>query len=168
LGATFAALLKTTTQTCNMISLANRPALHILLADDDEDDRELFEEAFATIIPGIRFTHAVGGDELIQMLQSSPILPDLVIMDLNMPKKTGLECLEEIRSYPQFRNLPVMVYSTTANQEHVEKAYLKGANMYLQKPNNFQAIRTMIEIILSLQPDAYIPQADKNSFLLKA
>jgi len=150
-----------------MKSLATKEHLHIMLADDDQDDREIFEEVFRSLIPGIKFSQAETGDELIRKLNNSSTLPDLLILDLNMPNRNGLECLEDIRNDEQLSQLPVVVYSTTANRDHVEKAYIKGANLYLQKPNNFSGIQKLIEQILQLDLKEFIPQAPKEEFLLQ-
>jgi len=150
-----------------MTCLAEKDRLHIMLADDDEDDREIFEEVFRGLLPEIKFSQAETGDELISKLHKETPLPDLIILDLNMPTRNGLECLEEIRSHVKFAHVPVVVYSTTANNDHVEKAFNKGANLYLQKPSNFPGIKKLIERILGLRPIEYIPQAARHDFLLQ-
>ncbi|MEO6491018.1 MAG: response regulator [Ferruginibacter sp.] len=147
--------------------LSEWSSFHLIIADDDEDDIELFEKAFLEIGPDFVISKANGSDELLTKLLETNPLPDLVILDLNMPAKNGFEILQEIRFHKKLSDIPVMVYSTTANTEQVHKTFELGANMYLQKPNNFQGIKSLIKTILSMNPALYIPQATKESFLFK-
>ncbi len=89
--------------------------LHILFADDDSDESYLFNEALEHSGLEIILSHANNGNNLLSFLKKNP-LPDLVIIDINMPYKDGLEALSEIRSYPKFDSLPLIIYSTAKNQ----------------------------------------------------
>ncbi|MDB5200622.1 MAG: response regulator receiver protein [Ferruginibacter sp.] len=143
------------------------PSLHIMLVDDDAEDREIFEEAIREVNPEIRLSTISSCEDVIDELMKPAKKPDLVILDLNMPKKNGFECLEELREIDELAAVPVMVYSTTANAEQVTRAYEKKANMYLQKPSSFEGIKALITMILALDPEHYIPQAPQNNFLVQ-
>ena len=93
--------------------------------------------------------------------------PDLVFLDLNMPCKNGVECLEEIRAVKSFKNLPVIIYSTTANATQVDASYSKGASLYLQKPSNFESIKKSIAGILSKGIASFFEQPAKAQFVFK-
>ncbi len=142
-------------------------SFNLTIADDDEDDLDLFEKAFTEIAPSFQINKAHGSDDLMKKLLEATTLPDLVILDLNMPAKNGFEILKEIRFHEKLSKLPVMVYSTTANEEQVAKTFELGANMYIQKPNNFQGIKILIEKILRMDPASYVPQAERSEFLYK-
>jgi CheY-like chemotaxis protein len=114
----------------------------ILLADDDEDDRELAREAIEdSDLPG-RVRYVVDGQDLIDYLrhqgayahaQRAP-RPSIILLDLNMPRKSGAEALAEIRSDRTLRHIPVVVLTTSDDRRDVEQAYDLGANSYITKP----------------------------------
>mgnify|MGYP003579274684 CR=1 FL=1 len=76
----------------------HKRSYNIIVADDDSDDRELFEEAATFADPGITITLARDGEELMEHLLNRSLLPDMIFLDLNMPRKNGKECLTEIRT----------------------------------------------------------------------
>lgn len=147
--------------------LSEWSSFHLFIADDDEDDIEFFETAYYEINPAFQLTKVNGSDGLIDKLLQSHVLPDLLILDLNMPAKNGFETLQEIRFHKKLSPLPIMVYSTTANVEQVNKTFEMGANMYLQKPHDLDGIKKLVRKILSLDPILYVPQACKEDFLLR-
>ncbi|GEO11420.1 response regulator [Segetibacter aerophilus] len=120
--------------------------LHILFADDDSDESYLFNEALEHSDLNIVLSHANDGNSLLSFLKNKP-LPDVVIIDINMPHKDGLEALAEIRSYPEFTSLPLIIYSTTTNSKIIEASYQKGANLFVVKPNNFDGMVQVVKKI---------------------
>ncbi len=140
--------------------------LDILIADDDEDDKELFEEAVAAISPRITVTTVGDGKELMKKLYTSS-LPDLIFLDLNMPSKNGFECLSEIRSVLKFKEIPVLIYSTTANPDQIESTYMQGATFYIQKPSSYKEIIKLLQKIFSFSAQQFCSPLRKE-FVLKA
>ena len=140
--------------------------LDILIADDDDDDKELFEEAVAAISPRIIVTTVSDGKELMKKLYTSS-LPDLIFLDLNMPSKNGFECLSEIRSVVKFKEIPVLIYSTTANPEQIENTYMQGATFYIQKPSSYKDIIKLLQKIFSFSAQQFCRPLRKE-FVLKA
>jgi CheY-like chemotaxis protein len=112
----------------------------ILLADDDDDDSFLFREALQQISPESHLIVASNGMELTHAIQSYTPQPDIIFLDMNMPVKNGLECLEEIRSTQGFEKIPVVILSTSVAQYLWESAYKGGANLYIQKPTSFDGL----------------------------
>lgn len=117
---------------------------YLLIAEDDEDDRFLATEAFkksGSIIP-LRFVN--DGEELIVLLESevkkSNELPYLILLDLNMPKKDGRECLLEIKQNPLLRKIPIIVFTTSNLPEDIAKTYDLGVNSYINKPVDFKEL----------------------------
>jgi CheY-like chemotaxis protein len=113
--------------------------LNILLADDDLGDCMLFKEALAQIRLFTNLAVVNDGVELIKQLSipNEPI-PDVLFLDLNMPRKTGQECLSEISRNEKLRNLPVIICSTSYIESVAEVLYDKGACYYIQKPVDFE------------------------------
>ena len=129
--------------------LSNRP-LNILLADDDAGSREIFIEAIGDIAPRVKVNVAPNGQKLMSILLSETTpLPDIVFLDLNMPLKSGRECLLEIRNNERLKGIPVIIYSTSSNDEHIEDTYEGGANFYLIKPDSFGDLKLIAKNILS-------------------
>ena len=105
------------------------PPIRLLLADDDEDDRMFFKDALEELPVKSLLNTVNDGEQLIKLLTSeTAVLPDLLFLDLNMPRKTGLECLDEIKRNEKLRSLPVIIYSTSLNKEVVDMLYEKGAH----------------------------------------
>ncbi len=117
--------------------------LKIILADDDDDDRQLFEEAIGCIDPEIIVSMAQNGMELIEMMKSG-LQPEIIFLDLNMPGKTGKECLTELRQHEAWTKIPVIIYSTSSNKKDILDTYSGGANLYLLKPPSFRELIAII------------------------
>lgn len=137
----------------------------ILIVDDDEDDRLLFEEAISNIEPLIQVDIARSGMELVNLMKKgSP--PEIVFLDLNMPGKTGKECLAEIRRHESWKKIPVFIYSTSANRSDILDTYKAGANLYLLKPTSFSELIRMLKKAFTFDWEK-IPSLSQNDFLLK-
>lgn len=125
--------------------MENTP-IRILLADDDESDRLLFREAFEELEIKTTVRTVNNGIQLMEYLTvKEAILPDLIFLDLNMPRKNGLECLKEIRGDDKFSAVPIAIYSTSASEKDINETFLHGANIYIQKPNSFDALKQVLD-----------------------
>ena len=134
-----------------LATLLNKKSVNVLLADDDEGSRTIFIEAIAEIAPQVTVSIEVNGRKLMNtLLAPDGELPDIVFLDLNMPLKNGWECLQEIRNSNRLKNIPVIIFSTSANSEHIDKTYDYGANFYLIKPDSFKDLKLIAKSILSL------------------
>jgi CheY-like chemotaxis protein len=122
--------------------------LNIVIADDDLDDVELFQEAIAHVCPDVNVTIATDGLQLIQLLDEIPI-PDAIVLDLNMPRKSGIQCLEEIRANADFADVPIIMLSTSTSPKDAAYCLKTGASHYLVKPNSFAAMKQIVEGICS-------------------
>lgn len=120
--------------------------LNILLADDDTDDCLLFKEAVTTIIPSGNFTAVHDGEQLMQLLGNETAkLPDVLFLDLNMPRKNGFECLTEIKQNKKLKDLPVVILSTSNCTDDMHILFKTGADIYIRKPSNFDQLVQVIE-----------------------
>src|SRR5687767_4454358 len=117
------------------ISLSTR---YILLADDDKDDSMLFQDILDELPLSTHLTAVFNGEQLMQLLNNTKEqLPDILFLDLNMPRKNGFDCLLEIRQTERLQLLPVIIYSTSYEPEIVNLLHKYGAQFYIRKPNNF-------------------------------
>lgn len=122
--------------------------LTLFHADDDCDDTLFFQEAITEINPRIKVHSISNGNELCEMLNI--LQPDIVFLDLDMPKKNGLECLKDIRNNPLYTTIPVIVYSSTTRSSNIETAYEMGADLFFIKPPVFEELRSSLRAILQL------------------
>ncbi len=139
---------------------------NIFLAEDDADDRMFFQDALNQIAITTNLILANDGLELMSNLDlMKPPPPDVIFLDLNMPRKDGFQCLDEIRNTPKFKDIPIVIFSTTANEDSVNKAYQYGATHYICKPTSFDLLVKIIEAVLSLEM-CEKPQPPKEEFVL--
>lgn len=141
--------------------------LNIMLADDDEDDRLFFLEAFEDVKIKTAITTFKDGVLLMDHLKddSNP-LPDIIFLDLNMPRKSGIECLEEIRSSDRLKELSVAIYSTSSSEKDIEDTFVKGANVYIKKPNDFTQLRRILSEVVNTNWQYITNGLNKDSFIL--
>jgi CheY-like chemotaxis protein len=125
----------------------------ILVAEDDADDRYLMKTALQeTGITG-NVEYVENGIEVINYLQAisrespEPDFPQLILLDLNMPKMDGREVLKAMKSSDDYRKIPVIVFSTTNNQLEVKRCYDLGANTYIVKPVSYDTLVATIREI---------------------
>jgi CheY-like chemotaxis protein len=116
----------------------------ILIADDDIDDIQLTKDCFVEKRLPIHVNDVGDGQILIDHLKTmtsisnSRDLPQLIILDLNMPRKSGLEALQELKQDDALRKIPVVIFSTSQATEDVERAYELGASCFVTKPNSLE------------------------------
>lgn len=140
--------------------------LRILLADDDEGDRLIFGEAMGELELNLKVQTVNNGMQLIEHLTKSTILPHLVFLDLNMPRKNGLECLKEIRNNDRFAAISIAIYSTSASEKDIEETFLNGANVYIKKPNNFATLKQLLHKAVKAYYLHSQVSSDRKNFLL--
>lgn len=139
-----------------------------MLADDDEDDRTFFVDAFSELRINTKVRTCSDGAELMDYLNDdSSVLPELLFLDINMPKKNGIECLEEIKADPRLKNISVAIYSTSSSDEHVEDTFVKGANVYIKKPNDFNQLKKVLSEVVTVNWQYQTSGLNKDNFLLK-
>lgn len=112
--------------------------LHVLLVDDNELDRLLAEEAFADYEGEVTVTPCARGQEALNWLrQPGARLPDVVLLDINMPGLTGFEVLQALKDDPALRLIPVVMLTTSTSERDVQQAYTLHASSYLVKEPSF-------------------------------
>ena len=142
--------------------------MHILLADDDEADRLLFTDAFSEL-ESKTIVHSVkNGTELMEWLSKEDVqLPDLLFLDINMPRKDGLECLKEIRSNEKLKKIIIAIYSTSDSEKDMDETFLNGANVYITKPSNFSVLKATLNTAVRTSHLYQDKTMDRENFLLK-
>jgi CheY-like chemotaxis protein len=121
---------------------------NILLIDDDEDDQALFVDALNQIDNSFRCDIASSGSEAMHSLNTKSPTPDIIFLDLNMPKMNGYECLAEIKKEEKFKHIPIVIYSTVTVQSENQRTQLMEAEHLLTKPNDFTVLVKELSSIL--------------------
>ncbi|MEO6685206.1 MAG: response regulator [Dyadobacter sp.] len=138
---------------------------YIFLVDDDEDDCLLFEDALREVCDTTELRTANDGIELMDFLENKlPPAPDVIFLDLNMPRKNGFECLTEIRNDQKFKDIPVVIFSTSGEQETINRLYDEGATYYIRKPGSFPKLKMAIQYILSIDWHKHTFKTFKENF----
>lgn len=134
----------------------NKRSLKILLADDDIDDCFFFEKALREISLSTKLTILNDGERLMDYLSNNTtMLPDVLFLDLNMPRKSGFECLTEIMENQMMKDLYVVMFSTSYTldrnyeQSMIDVLYKIGAQDYIRKPADFSKLKELILLSLT-------------------
>ena len=131
--------------------LTHQDSMHILLADDDEDDRTFFSEAIQELKMNNKLTQFKDGNDLMDYLvHPENKLPHVLFLDLNMPGKTGIDCLKQIRSNTRFKDIAIAIYSTSSSEKDIEDTFIEGANIYIKKPNDFSELKKVIKEVVNM------------------
>ena len=145
----------------------NIKQLNILLADDDIDDCIFFKEALDELILSTHPTAVHDGEQLMQLLiNETNELPDVLFLDLNMPRKNGFECLSEIKLSKKLNQLPVIIFSTSFEQEVVNQLFQNGAQYFIRKPSEFSQFKKIIQQSLTLIVPENISQPTRENFVI--
>ena len=127
----------------------------VLVADDDPEDRMLIEDAFEESRLANSLEFVEDGEELLDYLHrrngysdpNAPPRPGLILLDLNMPRKDGREALKEIKSYPDLRQIPIVVMTASKAEEDILRTYDLGVNSFITKPVTFEGL---VEVVKEL------------------
>lgn len=139
----------------------------LLLADDDMDDRLFFEDAIEELFTSYKLSTVTDGVELMEVLfDNSEQLPDILFLDINMPRKNGCECLAEIKANDMLKEIPVVIFSTSLDMEIVNKLYENGAHYYIRKPGDFNVLKKVIYQATVLLKEDNINQPERSNFIM--
>lgn len=146
----------------------NTDFINICLADDDEDDRLFFTDAFDELKINTKVSTFNDGVELMNYLNDdASILPNVLFLDLNMPKKNGVECLLEIKQNERFSDIAIAIYSTSSSEEHIEETFVNGANIYIKKPNDFENLKKILSEVVTINWQYHTSGLNKENFLMR-
>ena len=129
--------------------------MRIIVADDDPDDRIFIGEAFAEAKLQAEISYAKDGEELMQYLRRTgafehlkgETLPNIILLDLNMPEMDGYEVLSELKSDPDLKRIPVIVLTTSKAEEDILGTYDLGVNSFITKPVSFEGLKSIANTI---------------------
>jgi CheY-like chemotaxis protein len=137
--------------------------IQVYLADDDEDDCQIFQEALGEVGKRVDLTISRDGEELMRTFKEKiPPAPQVLFLDINMPLKSGIECLKEMKQNEKLKDIPVVILSTSADATSIEKTFRGGANYYARKPGTFLLLIKLIEKVMEIDwANEPAPRLDK-------
>lgn len=141
--------------------------IEILLADDELADCLLFKEALEELPVSAHLTTVYNGEQLMEEItKKGKKLPDVLFLDLNMPRKDGFASLGEIKRSTFLQDLPVIIFSTTAELESVKRVFRDAAHYYICKPVDFLQLKKVIYEALTLITEKNNPLPLKENFMI--
>lgn len=120
--------------------------MQLLIADDDSEDIELFQEALEKVQPDAELIVTRSGREAISGLRACK--PSVIFLDINMPEMNGWECLKHLKSDASFKDIPVIIYTTSSAKSDVDIASSLGADRLVTKPDRFQDLLKILSGII--------------------
>ncbi len=131
--------------------------LSILLADDYKDDILFFDRALKELPISAKLTTVNDGEQLMNHhSENSEHLPDVLFLDINMPRKNGFECLTEIKQNEKLKDLPVVIFSTSSSHDNISRVFRTGAHIYIRKPGNFAQLKQVIHHALPIAAEKLV------------
>jgi CheY-like chemotaxis protein len=135
---------------------------HILLADDDTDDALVFDLALRSLSFPFILTHVRDGEELMRALGRQ--VPDILFLDIRMPCRDGIACIQEIRANSRYAQMPVVMYSSMRTPMNMAATYQKGAQYFLEKTGSLSELSSKLRFLFSRdlkemrkqEPEAYL------------
>jgi len=135
------------------MSEVKKGSIVILMADDDDDDYLLTKKALKESKLLNTLVRVTDGEELLDYLhargqyKSTAQRPGIILLDLNMPRKDGREALKEIKSNPDFHDIPIVIFTTSKAEEDVFKSYQLGSNSFITKPVTFDNLIAVMKTL---------------------
>lgn len=133
----------------------------IFYVDDDEDDRIIFEEILEEIAPNAHVEMFKSGRDLLNAVENPPPFPAVVFVDLNMPGLTGFDVMKQIRKSPVFNKLPLIVLSTSDDEQSFEQSKLNGANSYIVKSGDITQLKDSLYSALNTKWQDFRAEGDQ-------
>jgi CheY-like chemotaxis protein len=119
-----------------------------LLVDDDSDDTFLFNQVLLEVDPAIQLITANDGEEALRKLNAAgQVLPDIIFLDLNMPRMDGKQCLFELKQDERLQQIPVIMYTTSSHSRDIEQTMLLGAACFITKQSDFKSLKNLVTVI---------------------
>jgi CheY-like chemotaxis protein len=138
--------------------------MHILMADDDKDDFLILQEAAEKAGEKLQLSYAGNWLELWRFILKT--LPDILFLDINMPVKDGIECLQLLRKERKYDKVPILIYSTSISKADIDSAYRNGANYFIVKPSAIDDITKIIQKLISMGKEALISVPPREEFVI--
>lgn len=132
----------------------------IFYTDDDAEDLEFFMEVTSAMGDHLNIVTQNNGQKLLQDLKNPPPNPHILFLDLNMPGFSGFDVLEQLRSSDEYKNLPIVIFSTSNDEQIIAKSRELGASYYISKPTDFSILKKTIQHTLNINWNTFKPSKE--------
>lgn len=139
--------------------------LRILIADDDDDDRDFLIQGLSECVSNLEIDSVSNGVECINTLKNNDY-PDLIFLDLNMPLRSGLECLREMQNEGICSECRTIIHSTSHNLKDIRRASELGAAFYLVKPDSYSNLKQLLKVLFRMLELPLNVQTQKDHFVI--
>ncbi len=141
---------------------------NIYIADDDIDDISIFEEVLEDQSSDVTISTASDGYDLFATMERNiPPRPDIIFLDLNMPKMNGHATLEQIKKDDRYKNIPVIIYSTSTEQSDMNLTYAAGADYFITKPPDFRRLGSILKQVFAINFKDGYQRPNRENFEIK-
>lgn len=146
----------------------NREYLNVILVDHDEGNQIFFKNIFKDLKIGIKVQLFCNGENLMEYLNSEEaLIPEILFMDFDIPKKNSLECLHEIKTDFRFDKMVTAIYSDRLSEPEIEDVFVKGANIFMRKPDNYTDLKKVISEVVTVNWQYHTSGLNKDNFIMK-
>ena len=137
----------------------------IFYTDDDAEDIEFFTEVTSAMGDHLNIVTQNNGKKLLHDLKNPPPNPHIVFLDLNMPGFSGFDVLQQLRSSIEYKNLPIVIFSTSSDEQTIAKSMELGASFYVSKPTDYTLLKKTIQHTLNINWDTFKPSKENFVYL---
>ena len=146
----------------------NKEYLNVILTDPDEGIHILFKNVFQDLKIGIRVQSFYNAENLMNYLNTENIsVPEILFMNLNLPGKNSLDCLSEIKTNFRLDHMITTIYSCHASADEEDEVFLRGANIFMQQPDNYKDLKKVLTEIMMMNWQYHTSGLNKNNFIMK-
>lgn len=121
----------------------------IWLLDDDPDEKDILRDAFTSLNIQANFRQVLTVTELLGQLEESTLLPDILFLDVNLPRQNGIEAIGLLKNHSNYASIPIIMYSNADDDQTIKQCFDEGASAYLTKTSSFQYLITQLDMLLS-------------------
>ncbi|MBK0368902.1 response regulator [Flavobacterium agrisoli] len=139
--------------------------LTIFYTDDDQEDLEFFIEASSDIGNHLNVVTQNCGKKLLYDLENPPPNPHIVFLDLNMPGFSGFDVLQQLKSSGNFKDIPIVIFSTSNDIQIIEKSRALGASYYISKPTDYNLLKKTIEHAVNIDWNTFKPTSKEFVYI---
>jgi CheY-like chemotaxis protein len=146
----------------------NKEFLNVIVVDEDEGNLIFFKSIFKDLKVGVKVQCFTNGDNLMEYLNSEDaLIPEIVFMKYEITKKSSIECLEEIKMDFRFSNIVTAVYSNKLSEEEIENVFVKGANIFIKKPEVYEALKKILTEVITINWQYHTSGLNIDNFMMK-
>ncbi|AYZ10771.1 response regulator [Chryseobacterium arthrosphaerae] len=146
----------------------NKEFLNVIVADNDENTLIFFKNILKELKISIKVQCFSNGKSLMEYLNhEDAVVPEIVFIKYRIPGKDSMECLDEIHSDLKFSNMVTAIYSEPIPEDEIEDIFVKGANIYMKKPEAFEALKKVLTEVITINWQYYTSGLNKDNFILK-